>query len=275
MEDAVDPKLKETIEYLRAAIPTPIDTAVVLGSGLGPLAEEIEASVVLPYESIPGFPASTAPGHAGRLIAGRLSGKNVLCMQGRFHYYEGHSPASITVPVRCFKALGVRRLILTNAAGGVNVAYAPGDFMLIRDHINLTGRNPLIGPNDDSFGPRFPDLTRLYGADLRGAAREAAKELGIELREGVYAWFTGPSFETPAEIRMARILGADAVGMSTVPEAIVAAHCGLSVLGISCITNMAAGILDRPITGEEVLEISERRRPVFSALIKAVIARIG
>jgi purine-nucleoside phosphorylase len=249
--------------------------ALVLGSGLGALAEELESPIAIPYAEIPGFPVSTAPGHAGRLVAGRLEGKRVLMMQGRFHHYEGHPMERIVFPVRTFRAMGVERLFLTNAAGGANPGFEPGDFMAISDHINLTGQNPCIGPNDEAMGLRFFDMTKAYSPALRAVAKEAARGLGIKLHEGVYAWFTGPSFETPAEIRMARTLGADAVGMSTVPEVIAAVHCGLEVLGISCITNLAAGILDQPISGAEVLEISARRRPEFSALVRRIVAAAG
>lgn len=273
------PELRTALESARAEIQSALGPvpriALVLGSGLGGLADNLEDRRSIAYADIPGFPRSTAPGHAGRLVAGSLAGTPVLCMQGRFHVYEGWEPSHIAFPVRVFRALGVQVLMLTNAAGGVNLAYRPGDFMLIRDHINLSGRNPLVGPNDDRIGPRFPDLSKAYDPELRQIARQTADSLGIELHEGVYAWFLGPSFETPAEIRMARLLGADAVGMSTVPEVIAAVHCGLRVLGISCITNMAAGILDQPITAEEVIDISERRRPVFEALLRGVVARVG
>jgi purine-nucleoside phosphorylase len=227
--------------------------------------------VVFPYAQIPGFPVSTAPGHAGRLVCGTLAGKSVIAMQGRFHFYEGYPMDRIVLPVRVFRAMGVRRLLLTNACGGANPAFSPGDFMVIRDHINLTGQNPCIGPNDDTVGRRFFDMSKTYSPALRTLAHAAGRDLGMDLREGVYAWFTGPSFETPAEIRMAQVLGADAVGMSTVPEAIAAAHCGLEILGISCITNMAAGMLDQPITSEEVLAISAARRPEFTALIRRIV----
>ena len=248
--------------------------ALVLGSGLGALADELESSVAMPYGEIPGFPASTAPGHAGRLVAGKLAGWPVLVMQGRFHCYEGYPASLVAFPVRVFKRLGVERLFLTNAAGGVDPAFSPGDLMLITDHINLTGQNPCIGANDPGIGPRFFDMSRAWDPELGAAARRAAAELGMGLREGVYAWFTGPSFETPAEIRMARTLGADAVGMSTVPEAIAAAHCGLRTLGVSCITNLAAGMSGRPVTSEEVLEISEREKPRFTAFVKRTVAII-
>ncbi|MCX7775567.1 MAG: purine-nucleoside phosphorylase [Spirochaetaceae bacterium] len=249
--------------------------AIVLGSGLGSLADSLNESRSIQYAAIPGFPRSTAPGHAGRLVSGRLGNVPVLCMQGRFHVYEGWEPSQIAFPVRVMRALGVEIIILTNAAGGVNLDYRPGDFMLIRDHINLSGRNPLVGPNDETIGPRFPDMSKAYDPALRQVAHQAAASLGTALHEGVYAWFLGPSFETPAEIRMARLLGADAVGMSTVPEVIAAVHCGLRVLGISCITNMAAGILDQPITSEEVLEISERRKPAFEALLRGIVMQLA
>ena len=249
--------------------------ALVLGSGLGGFADELERPVALSYKEIPGFPLSTAPGHAGRFVAGYVEGVKVLAMQGRFHCYEGWDASQIAFPVRVLRAYGVKVLLLTNAAGGVNTDFRPGDFMLIRDHINLSGRNPLVGANDERIGPRFPDMSKAYDPALRKLAKGAARDLEIGLHEGVYAWFLGPSFETPAEIRMARTLGADAVGMSTVPEVIAAVHCGMRVLGISCITNLAAGILDQPISGDEVLEISTKKRPEFSALVKAIIARIG
>ncbi|MCX8012729.1 MAG: purine-nucleoside phosphorylase [Rectinema sp.] len=260
---------------LRDRLGTAPRLALILGSGLGGLADELEDYRVLPYSEIPGFPVSTAPGHAGRFVAGSLAGTPVLCMQGRFHCYEGWSASDIAFPIRVMRAWGVSILILTNAAGGVNTSFSPGDFMLIRDHLNLAGRNPLVGPNDERIGPRFPDMSKAWDPQLREEARCAAKALGISVHEGVYAWFLGPSFETPAEIRMARILGADAVGMSTVPEVIAAVHCGMRVLGISCITNLAAGILDQPITSEEVLEISARRRPEFSALIREIVRRFA
>ncbi len=249
--------------------------AIVLGSGLGKLAEEIADPIILRYEDIPGFPRSTAPGHAGRLVAGRLGETPILAMQGRFHLYEGWSLEQVVMPVRVFAAMGVRRLFQTNAAGGVNESFRPGDFMLISDHINLTGWNPCVGPNDPALGERFFDMTTAYSPVLREEAKMAAASLGIETREGVYMWFTGPSFETPAEIRAARALGADAVGMSTVPEAIAAAHRGLEVLGISCITNLAAGISAGRISSDEVLEVSERVKPRFSALVRDIVRRIG
>jgi purine-nucleoside phosphorylase len=264
-------ELKITVDYIHDRLTEVPRVALVLGSGLGSLADEVEAPIIMPYCDIPGFPLSTAPGHAGRLVVGRFAGKPVLMMQGRFHCYEGLPLERISFPVRVFRLLGVESLILTNAAGGANLGYAPGDFMLISDHINLAGRNPLVGPNDDELGPRFPDMSQAYDPKLRAIARRAGTELGLALKEGVYAWFLGPSYETPAEVLMARLLGADAVGMSTVPEAIVAAHCGLKTLGISCITNMAAGILGQPVTSDEVLEISARRGPEFSSLLRRIV----
>ncbi|MBQ7455073.1 MAG: purine-nucleoside phosphorylase [Clostridia bacterium] len=248
--------------------------AVVLGSGLGDYAEALEDARMIPYDEIPGFPESTVPGHAGELWAGTLHGKRVLMMRGRFHAYEGHDLADIVLPARAMARLGVETLILTNAAGAVNTAFAPGDLMMITDHINLSGRNPLVGRNIEELGPRFPDMSRAYDRRLQAIACEVAQENGIPLRQGVYAWFLGPTFETPAEVRMARILGADAVGMSTVPEAIAAVHAGMHVLGLSCLTNMAAGILDQPLTHQEVMETGARVRGTFRALVDGVIARI-
>ncbi|MDA8409591.1 MAG: purine-nucleoside phosphorylase [Treponema sp.] len=264
-------QIGEAAAFIRSKIGTVTRIALVLGSGLGVLAEEVEGAVVVPYAEIPHFPVSTAPGHAGRLVAGRLAGRDVLVMQGRFHYYEGYPVSRIAFPVRVFRSLGVRTLILTNAAGGANPDFVPGDLMLISDHINLTGHNPCIGENDERIGERFFDMTRAYDPELRATARRAGVELGLVLREGIYAWFTGPSYETPAEIRMARALGADAVGMSTVPEVIAATHAGLRVLGISCITNMAAGMSGKAISSDEVFEISERVRPQFSSFVRRTL----
>ncbi len=245
--------------------------ALVLGSGLGGLAGRIEGAAVIPYAEIPGFPASTAPGHAGRLVAGMLGGRRVVCMQGRFHYYEGHPMADIALPVRVFKALGCHALLLTNAAGGVNWAFNVGDIMLITDHINFMGSNPLRGENDDAVGPRFCDMSRVYDPALQAVAAQVAAGQGIPLQKGVYLGYMGPSFETPAEIRAFRTLGADAVGMSTVPEAIAAAHCGLPVLGLSLITNMAAGMAGKRLDGQEVLDIANARGPVFQALVAGIV----
>lgn len=264
-------EIQSAAKMLRSHLGAAPVCALILGSGLGGFAETIESPTRVPYLEIPGFPSSTAPGHAGQFVAGTLDGVKLLAMQGRFHCYEGWDASQVAFPIRVLREYGVKVLLVTNAAGGVNKSFKPGDFMLISDHINLSGRNPLIGQNDDRIGPRFPDMSKAYDIGLRALAKEAASDLGIEVREGIYAWFLGPSFETPAEIRMARTLGADAVGMSTVPEVIAAVHCGLKVLGISCITNMAAGILDQPITSEEVLEISAQRQPEFGALVRQII----
>lgn len=259
------------VAYLRQHLPFTPDLALVLGSGLGGLADEIENAVTIPYRDVPGFPVSTAPGHAGQFVAGQLGGKNVLCMQGRFHYYEGHEMSAIALPVRVFKALGCRALVLTNAAGGVNWDFNVGDFMLITDHINFMGANPLRGANDDSIGPRFCDMTQVYAPDLQSLALRVAKEQNLVLQKGVYLGYMGPSFETPAEIRALRTLGADAVGMSTVPEAIAASHCGLPVLGLSLITNMAAGMAGKRLSGDEVIEIANQRGVVFQKLVRGIV----
>ena len=266
--------VSEAAEYLRARLPARPDLALVLGSGLGGLADRIEDPVYIPYGQIPRFPVSTAPGHAGRFVFGRLSGRMVLCMQGRFHYYEGHDMAAIALPVRVLKALGCRALVLTNAAGGVNWDFAVGHFMLITDHINFMGANPLRGENDDAIGPRFCDMTHVYTPEFQQTARQVAAQQGITLREGVYLGYMGPSFETPAEIRAFRTLGADAVGMSTVPEAIAASHCGLPVLGVSLITNMAAGMAGKRLSGDEVIEIANQRGPVFQDFIRTVVGAL-
>lgn len=266
--------VSEAAEYLRARLPARPDLALVLGSGLGGLADRIEDPVYIPYGQIPHFPVSTAPGHAGRFVFGRLSGRMVLCMQGRFHYYEGHDMVAIALPVRVLKALGCRALVLTNAAGGVNWDFSVGDFMLITDHINFMGANPLRGENDDAIGPRFCDMTHVYTPEFQQTARQVAAQQGITLREGVYLGYMGPSFETPAEIRAFRTLGADAVGMSTVPEAIAASHCGLPVLGVSLITNMAAGMAGKRLSGDEVIEIANQRGPVFQDFIRTVVGAL-
>jgi len=250
------------------------DVGVVLGSGLGDYAGQLRDARSVSYGEIPGFPVSTVPGHAGRWWSGTIRGRRVYLLQGRVHAYEGHSMQAITMYVRVMKLLGVRSLLLTNAAGCVNTAWQPGDLMMFSDFINYTGENPLAGPNLDELGPRFPDVGKACTPSLRKLCREKAEALGVTLREGVYMWFRGPSFETPAEIRMARIVGADSVGMSTVPEILVAAHCGMKVLAISCLTNMAAGILDQPLTHQEVMEVADRVRDSFTALVDAVITEM-
>ena len=247
--------------------------ALVLGSGLGSLADEVHESVKIPYAEIPGFVTSTAEGHVGQLVIGKLENVPLVAMQGRVHYYEGYSLEEVTFAVRTFKVLGIKTLILTNAAGGINVEFSQGALMVISDHLNLMGVSPLRGPNDDRFGPRFPDMTEVYSRELQEIAVDEARAMGVEIRRGIYAALSGPSYETPAEIHMLRTFGADAVGMSTVPEAIVARHGGMDVLGISCITNMAAGITDQPINHEEVMETGNRIRETFSGLLKRVVVR--
>lgn len=262
-------KYMEAVEYIQARVNGDIPKSViVLGSGLGVMAEEIVDKVVIPYKEIPHFPLSTVAGHAGELIIGKLNYAPVIAMNGRFHFYEGYDFEQITFPIRVFSLLGVKNIILTNAAGGINFNYAPGDFMIIRDHINFSGVSPLRGKNMDEFGPRFPDMTNLYDPELSTMIRDLAAAGNMNINEGVYAYLQGPNFETPAEIKALRTLGADAVGMSTVPEAIVARHCGIKVAGISCITNMAAGILDQPLSHEEVNETAALVRDQFKELIK-------
>ena len=250
------------------------DIGVILGSGLGDYAEALEDAVKLPYSEIPGFPRSTVAGHAGMWCCGTLYGKRVVMMQGRFHYYEGYGMKDVTLPVRVMQKIGVKTLIVTNAAGGVNLGYHPGELMVIGDIFSMTAQNPLIGPNLDAFGPRFPDMSCAFDKELRALAHECASEQGFALREGVYAQMTGPTYETPAEIRMLRTLGADAVGMSTVPEVIVARHGGMRVLGISCITNMAAGILDQPLNHAEVTETANRVKGQFRNLLDRIIEKM-
>ena len=247
---------------------------LILGSGLGALGDEVEHPVVVPYEQVPHMKHSTAPGHKGRFVFGRLAGQNVAVMQGRLHAYEGWSFADAAYPVRVLRLLGAETLFVTNAAGAVNDAFDVGDIMLITDHIKLFAGSPLTGPNVDEFGPRFADMSHVYTPALQTVARQAAKELNIRLQEGVYMYFPGPQFETPAEIRAARILGADAVGMSTVPEAIVAAHCGMNVLGFTLCTNMAAGVLDQPLSGDEVIEAGNAAAPRFAALVKRCLQQV-
>ena len=249
--------------------------AVVLGSGLGGFADDFEEPVAIPYDEIPGFMRSTAQGHAGRMVIGKIDGIPVLAMQGRLHYYEGYSLEEVTFPVRTFGLLGIKTLVLTNASGGINVQLSEGALMVISDHLNLMGVNPLRGPNDDRFGPRFPDMSAVYSPELQELVVEEAKAIGIEVRRGIYGALSGPSYETPAEIHLLRNLGADAVGMSTVPEAIVARHMGLEVLGISCITNMAAGISDEPINHEDVMATGDRVRETFTELLRRVIGAIN
>jgi purine-nucleoside phosphorylase len=247
---------------------------VVLGSGLGAFADTLEQRVETPYSAIPGWPVSTAAGHAGKLVEGRIGETEVIVLAGRAHLYEGYTAQQVTFGIRELARRGVTSLVLTNAAGGVNLDYQPGQLVLISDHINLLGVNPLTGPNDDTLGPRFPDMSEAYSRAYREIARHAASELGVKLEEGVYAALLGPNYETPAEIRYLRDIGADLVGMSTVPEAIVANHVGMKVLGISCVTNMAAGILPRKLVHEEVLETGARVRDLLVKLLLAVLPRL-
>ena len=248
---------------------------VVLGSGLGEFAEELKGAAKIPYSKIPGFPESTVVGHAGRLVIGETQGVPVAAMQGRVHVYEGYPIREVVFPIRVLWALGVRAVVLTNAAGGINREYKQGALVLIRDHINLQGQNPLIGANDDRFGARFPDMTEAYSQKFRDLARDEGRKLDIHLREGVYAALAGPSYETPAEIRYLRTIGADLVGMSTVSEVIAARHLGMSVLGISCVTNLAAGVSEKPLDHAEVMATTERVKGDFVGLIRAVLPRIA
>lgn len=261
----------KALEYLKQEGIESAQVGLVLGSGLGDLADEIQDPIRVPYEAIPNFPISTVEGHAGQLVYGQLGGQTVLALQGRFHYYEGYSLEEVTYPIRLFKDLGVQTVILTNAAGGVNEAFQPGDLMVITDHLNLTGANPLIGPNHP-HGPRFVDMSQTYSKKSQALLHEIAQEMDLTLQEGVYTWLTGPTYETPAEIRAVRTLGGDAVGMSTVPEAIVARHAGLEVVGISCITNLAAGMQDQ-LDHQEVMEVSQRVKPRFKQLIQTFLTR--
>ncbi|AZV44206.1 purine nucleoside phosphorylase [Peribacillus asahii] len=267
-------QLEKAAAFIKSKITDVPSVGLILGSGLGVLAAEIEQPIVLPYQEIPNFPVSTVEGHAGKLVIGKLSGKTVVAMQGRFHFYEGYSMSQVTFPVRVMKLLGVETLIVTNAAGSVNESFTPGDLMLITDHINCMGTNPLIGSNDARFGPRFPDMSEAYNKELRSLAKQIAATQGLDLKEGVYVGNTGPAYETPAEVRMARVIGGDAVGMSTVPEVIVARHCGLKVLGISCMTNMAAGILDQPLSHEEVIETTEKVKSRFLRFVKEIVKEL-
>lgn len=260
--------------FIRSRTTVEPQIGLILGSGLGELADEITNAVRIPYETIPHFPVSTVEGHAGQLVVGELNGKPVVAMQGRFHYYEGYSMQEVTFPVRVMKALGVNRLFVTNACGGMNPSFKPGDLMLIKDHLNLTGANPLIGANEPTLGPRFPDMSRAYTPELLKLVKETAASLGVEVQEGVYGGISGPNYMTPAELVMLRRLGADAVGMSTVPEAIVASHMAMQVIGISCVTDMAIGEELEPLTHEQVIEVANRTKPRFISLVKAVVAKL-
>jgi len=273
--DSMINQVRKAAEYIRKKTNLRIKTGLILGSGLGVLADKVKDAIIIPYQEIPEYPVSTVKGHAGRLVTGYLAGQPVIVMQGRFHYYEGYSLQKITLPVRVMKLLGVETLLITNAAGGINRNFNIGDFMIINDHVNLMGDNPLRGQNINEFGPRFPDMTRAYSQRLIKLAEATALEEKIQVRKGIYVALAGPSYETPAEIRFLARNGFDAVGMSTVPEVIVARHMGIDVLGISCITNMAAGILAKPLVHEEVMEAAERVKPDFIRLITGIVRGFG
>jgi purine-nucleoside phosphorylase len=267
-------RMEEAKSYIQSHIAAKPQIGLILGSGLGELADDIQEAVRIPYESIPSFPVSTVEGHAGQLVTGRLNNKTVIAMQGRFHYYEGYSMQEVTFPVRVMKALGVEQLIVTNACGGMNPAFKAGDLMLIQDHLNMTGANPLIGENEPTLGRRFPDMSRAYTPQLQALVREAAQSLGIDIQQGVYAGITGPTYMTPAELTMLRKLGGDAVGMSTVPEVIVASHMAMQVIGISCVTDMAIGEHLEPLSHEQVIEVANRTKPKFISLVKEIVSRL-
>ncbi len=267
----IEKRIGEAVAYIRARTAFEPEMGLVLGSGLGDFAEKLDAEAMLDFAEIPGFPVPTVEGHAGKLVLGSTAGRRLAALSGRVHAYEGRGWDEITIPVRVMRRLGVHTLLLTNAAGGVNLGYSQGALMLISDHINLTGKNPLTGPNLGDFGPRFPDMSEVYSAPLRRALLERAAAAGIELKEGVYMMYPGPSYETPAEIRAFRSLGADAVGMSTVPEAIAARHAGMRVIGISCITNMAAGVAGTPLSHSEVVETATRVKGAFLQVVGMAI----
>lgn len=267
-------KIKESAEFIRSRIEDCPKVGLILGSGLGSLADNINNSVIIKYEEIPNFPKSTVEGHAGQLVIGELGGKTVIAMQGRFHYYEGYPLSDVVFPIRVINSLGIESLIVTNAAGGINTDFQPGDLMIITDHINFTGTNPLIGENLDELGPRFLDMSKPYAKEYIEIAKNSGKKLNIDLKAGVYIWYAGPTYETASEVKMSRILGADAAGMSTVPEVIIANHEGVKVLGISCITNMATGILDQPLSHEEVVETSMRVKDDFAKLLIDILYNI-
>ncbi|MDF2938064.1 MAG: purine-nucleoside phosphorylase [Paenibacillaceae bacterium] len=273
-EKTVLERIEEAASYIASRSSLRPEIGLILGSGLGVLADSLEEAVTVDYSEIPHFPVSTVEGHAGELLLGKIGGRPVLLMKGRFHMYEGYQGETVTFPIRVMKALGISGLLVTNAAGGVNTSYEPGDLMLISDHLNMTGNNPLIGPNHKELGVRFPDMSEGYSKRLRTIAKEIAASQGLKLQEGVYAGLLGPSYETPAEIRMLRVLGADAVGMSTVSEVIIARHSGIEVLGISCISNMAAGILDQPLSHDEVMETTDRVKQQFLKFVIQLIPQM-
>lgn len=267
-------KINEARDYINQHIDFTPEIGLILGSGLGIMGEEVENKIIINYSDIPNFPISTVEGHKSRFIFGTLNNKKVAVMQGRFHFYEGYKMQEVVFPVWVMKALGISKLIVTNAAGGVNKNFTPGDLMLINDHINFAGINPLMGKNIEEFGPRFPDMSNAYNKELLDIAKKCANSNGISVQEGTYMMFTGPNYETPAEIRMSRVLGSDAVGMSTVPEVMTANHSGMKVLGISCITNMAAGILNMPLNHQEVIDTAEKVKTKFVTLVKEIVENI-
>ena len=264
-------RIQNAVDHIRTRTGAQPTIGLILGSGLGDFADTLENAQRIPYAEIPNFPQPTVEGHSGAFVFGTKHGKSVVVLQGRVHYYEGLTQQEITLPIRVLAAIGVKTLVLTNAAGGVNLGYKPGTLMLLSDHINYSGMNPLIGPNLDQFGPRFPDMSDLYTSSLRSAIKEKAAAAGIPLEEGVYLMYSGPNYETPAEIRAFRIMGADAVGMSTVPEALVAGHSGLNVVGVSCITNMAAGILPVKLSHAEVMDTAAIVHDLFHKLVDTIL----
>jgi purine-nucleoside phosphorylase len=268
-------RIDKAYDYLSSHVRKRPEVCIVLGSGLGGYADNISGAEVIAYKDVPGFPVSTVEGHAGRLVFGQKYGIDIACMQGRFHCYEGYGADETVIPLRALIKMGVKKLLITNAAGGVNLNFKPGDIMIIEDHINITFLNPLAGANIDEFGPRFPDMTYAYDKKLTAAIKDAAKDNGIRVRTGVYAMMKGPSFETPAEIRAMRALGADAVGMSSIPEVIAAAHAGVSSAAMSCITNMAAGILDKPLSHQEVIETGKIAADNIKKLIDGFLKRLS
>jgi len=268
-------RAQEAARLIRTRTDVEVPVAIVLGSGLGAFAEDLTDATEIRYDEIPGFARATVQGHAGRLVIGKAGEVTVAAMQGRFHFYEGYSLEEVTFPIRVLKLLGVRTVVLTNAAGTLKIEFTPGSLMVISDHLNLLGDNPLRGENDERFGPRFPDLTSVYARRLQDIVIDEATNMGLEVRRGIYAALSGPSYETPAEIHMIRTLGADAVGMSTVPEAIVARHMDLQVVGISCITNLAAGVSDKPIDHSQVMAIGEGVRGDFTTLLNRVVGRFA
>jgi len=266
--------IDEAVAFVRSKTKLAPQVGVVLGSGLGNVVDAIDVEATIPYSEIPGGAASTVWGHSGKMIIGRAGNVPVVVLAGRMHFYEGHDMRAVVHLARVAGRLGIKNMIVTNAAGGVNTSFTPGDLMLISDHINLMGGNPLLGPNIDELGPRFPDMSEAYPENLRAMAKEVARDLGLSLKEGVYLALSGPAYETPAEIRMLRVLGADGVGMSTVPEVIAMSHMGIPVLGISCITNMAAGVIKQKLTHQEVMDTTARVQTQFTSLVLGVLKRL-